>query len=601
MAVFEMTEPQLTCPTSGPMLRAMVHAFRLSREDAEKGTSSLVGSAESERNERRYFEGEVVVSDELRHRVAGRVASALIETGLVGGLRIAAPSAFSTAQDVLTSAVFGWLTTWDAVYHQCSVGWPYAPRSLGAFVLGREVVIDLVLRIAALLHLTDGTQPSDLAVYAAMENAGAGILQAAMRDAGREMAYIELAEAAVVDRRTAQRWLNESLAPEDHNLRQLAHVLAGNDEKAERGILNRLRVQYGALRVAQLLETLCGARWTRELFQGFERLLRCAVESNEEVRADPRAFDSTADGLDLAQVELLTKGSTSVVAPAVMALWLQRQHPAIWAYELHLASAMSLKQRLERCFQTIGNWPQFWKNGLPANAVLGFSAAQYQTRLESTALATLCPPLREMFEQQPPAHPDVGVPRELEQLIHRAVTCQTEGRAEESLPLWTEVLRQVPANADFACYYGIALRSAGRRQEALEAMRRAAELDPASERPHIEIARTYLDQGLPDLALHHLEAVPADMRGRSAEMLWVMGELLFHEERYGDALVVIEQSIALDSENADAHDLAARALLRMPHCRENRERAAEHAKKAGASQRRGGLTEWRNTKRHKPS
>ncbi|MBL8746464.1 MAG: hypothetical protein JNK58_08935, partial [Phycisphaerae bacterium] len=461
LTAFEMTEPQLACPTSGPMLRAMVHALQLSRKDAESGTSSLVGGAVSERNERRYFEGKDVVPDELRHRIAGRIAFASVESGLVGSLRIAASSDFSTVQEALTSAVFGWLTTWDSVYHQCAIGWPYVPRSLGGFVLGREVVIDLVLRLAALLHLSGATPPPDLLVYAAMDNAGAGILHAAMRDAGREMTQCELAEAAAVDRRTAQRWLNESLAPEDHNLRQVAHALAGNDEKAEQSILIRLRVQYGALRLAQMLEVHCGARWTRELLQGFGRLLKCAVEINQQIRANPQAFDSTADGLDLAQFELLTKGSTSEIAPAVMSLWSQRQHPAIWAYELQVASTMSLKQRLERCFQTIGDWPQFWKNGLAANAVLGLSAAEYQTRLESAALTTLCPPLLAKTEQQASAHRDVGIPPELEQMIHRAMTCQMEGRPEEALPLWTEVLRQAPANSNYFCLYGVALRSAG--------------------------------------------------------------------------------------------------------------------------------------------
>jgi tetratricopeptide (TPR) repeat protein len=597
MTTIEMTEPRLECPASGPMLRELIHAFRLGREGASGTDSSLVGSAVGERNERRYFKGQTVVPKEVRQRVAAKVATALIEAGLVEDLRLSPESGFSTADGVFAAAVSNWVATWDAVYHQCSVGWPYIPRSLGVFVLGREVVIDLVQRVAAVLHLS-GSTSVDWTIHAAHDGAGASILNAAI---GREMSYSELAAAAHVDPRTAQRWLNESLAPEDHNLRQLAHAVAGADRAREKALLRHLRIHYGVLRLSQRLETLCGPRWSRDLMQSFERFLNCAIQVTQEIDANPRAFDSTAEGIELAQVELLTVGGNSVVAPTLISLWLHWEHPAIWAYELHLARSMSLKERLERCFQTIGNWPQFWTNGLPANEVLGLSAAEYQTRLESVALATLCPALREMIEQQPPAHSDVGLPCDLEHLIHRAISCQTDGSPEGALPLWRQVLQRVPDNADYHCYYGIALRATGQRQEALEALRRAADLDPASDRPPIEIAHTYLQQGVPDLALHHLEGVRADVRERSAELLWVMAELLFLEMRYPDALAAAEQSLALDPENADAHDLAARCLVRLPQTRERREQAARHAKKAASSHRLGGLTEWQNTKRHRSS
>jgi len=598
MVDFEMTEPQLECPTSGPMLRALIHDFRLVGEGAPRSASSLVGSAESERNERRYLEGNSVVPDDVRQRVSAKVATALIEAGLAADLRLPPGSSFTSTNEVLTAAVSNWVATWDAVYHQCSVGWPYIPRSLGMFVLGREIIIDLVLRIAAVLnHSKDSS--IDLTIHAAHDAAGASIINAAI---GRDVSYTVLAKAADVDPRTAQRWLNESLAPEDHNLCQLADSFAGPERTREqKAILRHLRLQYGVLRVAKRLESLCGVRWSRELTQGFERFLKCAVQVTKEICASPHGFDSTADDIQLEQIELLTVGSSSVLAPAVLTLWLSREHPAIWAYEFHLASSMTLKKRLERCFQTIGDWPQFWTNSLPENDVLRFSPAQFQNRLESTALVSLCPPLREMFERVSPAHPDIGMPRDLEQMIHQAISCQNEGRPEESLPLWRKVLQRAHDNADYHCYYGIALRDAGERQDALETLRRAADLDPSSDRPHIEIARTYFQQGLPDLALHHLESQPAELLERSAELLWVMAELYFVEKQYHEAFATAKRSLELDPEHADAHDLAARCLVRMPQTRENRERAARHAKKAASSHRDGGLIEWQNTKRRRSS
>ncbi|MGD9689707.1 MAG: tetratricopeptide repeat protein [Phycisphaerales bacterium] len=165
------------------------------------------------------------------------------------------------------------------------------------------------------------------------------------------------------------------------------------------------------------------------------------------------------------------------------------------------------------------------------------------------------------------------------------------------MPLWREITSDVPNNADYATYFGVALRDAGQRAEAMDAFRYAIVLDPIADRPHIELARTFLRQGLADSALHHLESLPLVVRDRSAEILWVMAELLYAAERFSDAHAAVQRAIELDPDNADAHDLAARVLVRMPQTRENREQAARHAKKAAGGGRRGGLAEWQATKR----
>lgn len=598
MSAFEMTEPRLICPPSGPLLRAVVHAFRLMQDGADSPETSLVGSSAAQRSERRYFQGEDPTSVEVRDRAAAQVASALIEMDFVTDAPLPDDPRHSSIRAVLVAAVTDWAKTWDEVHRQCSIGWPFMPRSLGGFVLGREVVIDLVLRVAAVIHLTN-RNATTLVIHAAHDDAGRRILQDAMSLGGRQCDYEHVAAAAAVEHRTAQRWLNESAAPEDHNLRQLAHTLGGKNLESEKAILRQLRIQFGLLRIAHHLESVIGHRWTRDLLQGFERLLRFAVNTTREIRENPRQFASSEKGLTLAQIELLKVGSASVVAPAVFALWLRAEQPAIWGYELHLASSLGVARRLERCWQTIGNWPQFWKNGLEANRVLGLSPQDYQARCESTALVTLCPPLRESIEAEPPKYPDVGISRALEQKIHRAIALMQEDRPEESLPFWSEIINEAPTNPDYFTYYGVALRDAGQRNDAMVALRRAIDLAPDTDRPHIELARTYLRQGLTDSALHHLENLAPGVRDRSAELLWVMAELLYVEERFPDAHVAVQRAIELDPDNADAHDLAARVLVRMPQTRDNRELAARHAKKAAAGGRRGGLTEWQATKRHR--
>lgn len=597
MPEFEMTEPQFSCPTSGQMLRGIILAFQLTQGDDKLQKSSLIGNAEGQRNLRRYFEGNDP-TEEVRSRAAAKIAAAILESGLVPEFRLPARSGVGTCAEVLSEAIGHWARTWDAIYRQCSTGWPYLPRSLTGFIIGRELVIDLVLRLAAIIHLAD--LPVQMTVFLANHgDACSNILQNAMGKGGLQADYRTVARIAQIEERTSQRWLNESIIPDDSSLQKLARGIAKGTLHLEADVLRYLRVQFGSMRLVQTIGSVVGPRWEEMLVQGFEHLLQIAIGVNRRLQEDPNQFNSTAEGVDLGQIEFLLKGTTSEVAPDVFHLWLDEQTFTIWGYELHLAASMNLGQRLERCYQIIGDWPQFWRNALEANKVLGLSAEAYQTRCESVALTTLCPPLREAIEAEPPRYSNIGIPLALEQEIHRAVALMQEGMPYKAIPLWRKVLTQMPENADYHVYLGIALRDSGDVQEAREAFHRASELAPSTARPHIEIARCYLRQGLPDLALSHLSQVPSDVCHGSTELLWVRGELQFIEKEFSEALASVNRAIELDPDNADAHDLAARILVRMPQSRKTREAAAGHAKKAAACGRPTGLEEWANTKRHR--
>ena len=597
MPEFEMTEPQFSCPTSGLMLRGIILAFQLTQGDDKLQNSSLIGNADGQRNLRRYFEGNDS-TEEVRSRAAAKIAAALLESGLVPEFRLPVQSGVGSCAEALSEAIGHWARTWDAVYRQSSTGWPYLPRSLTGFIIGRELVFDIVLRLAAIIHLAD-LPVHTTEILASHDHACSKVLQNAMDMGGLQADYKTVARIAQVEERTSQRWLNGSIIPDDSSLQKLAHGIAKGKVHLEADVLRYLRVQFGSMRLVQTMGSVVGPRWKEMLVQGFEHFLQIAIGVNRRLREEPNRFNSTAEGVDLGQIEFLLKGSTSEVAPAVFHLWLEEQILAIWGYELHLAASMNLGQRLERCYQHIGDWPQFWRNALEANKVLGLSAEAYQTGCESVALVLICPPLREDIEAEPPRYPDIGIPRDLEQEIHRAIALIQEGMPDKAVPLWRKVLTQMPENADFHVYLGIALRDSGDVQEAREVFRQAAELAPLTARPHIEIVRCYLRQGLPDLALSHLSQVPSDVCHDSAELLWVQGELQFIEQEFPEALASVNRAIELDPDNADAHDLAARILIRMPQSRKTREAAAEHAKKAAVCGRPTGLKEWANTKRHR--
>lgn len=55
MSAFELTEPKLICPTSGPLLRAGAHAFRLMQDRADSPETALVGSSAAQRSDSHHY------------------------------------------------------------------------------------------------------------------------------------------------------------------------------------------------------------------------------------------------------------------------------------------------------------------------------------------------------------------------------------------------------------------------------------------------------------------------------------------------------------------------------------------------------------------
>ena len=328
MSHFQMIESKMICPASGPLLRAVIHAFSLMQESDTAPTGTLVGSGISERSERRYLEGVDPASEDVRNRVVADIASALLGMDFVTDAQLPFGLEHTLIRQTLVEAVTDWAKAWDEDFRQCSVGWPFIPLSLGGFVLGREVVMDLALRVAAVIHLTNTNLPA-VVIHAAHDKAGKAILRDALSLSNHEFTHKNVAKAAEVEARTAQRWLNESIIPSDQALCQLARTLNSGTGNSEKAILRNLRVQFGLLRLAQHLESVIGQRWTRDLFLGFERLLNFAVSTNREIQQNPRQFGSDTNGLTRAQFELLKLGSNCSVANAVFKLWLRMDQPAI--------------------------------------------------------------------------------------------------------------------------------------------------------------------------------------------------------------------------------------------------------------------------------
>ena len=101
---------------------------------------------------------------------------------------------------------------------------------------------------------------------------------------------------------------------------------------------------------------------------------------------------------------------------------------------------------------------------------------------------------------------------------------------------------------------GLAEWRSERLDEAAAALRRSAELNPASIRTMINLSRVENDRGDPAAALEAADRALA-LDGDNAAALYVKGRSLLNLGRRDESITVLEASIAQDVEQAHAHNL----------------------------------------------
>lgn len=185
-----LIEPPLECPTSGVLLGAFVKSFDLNNPaiGGSRAAKHLGSEKSLARSAREYFRG-AKLAEPKRKIICHWVVEATLESGLLTGFGLPTDPNGPTppVDEFLTEIPACWLGDWDAVYCQGASGWLHPPRELGGYVLGRQLVIDLVPRVAAVIQLMGGCQPEAVIPYAGDEKPGRALLHALMESSGRKL------------------------------------------------------------------------------------------------------------------------------------------------------------------------------------------------------------------------------------------------------------------------------------------------------------------------------------------------------------------------------------------------------------------------------
>jgi Flp pilus assembly protein TadD len=360
-----------------------------------------------------------------------------------------------------------------------------------------------------------------------------------------------------VDSRTVERWLQklEPVIPSEENFASIATALARKGRATKPELLVHLRRSYGAFALFRDVAAHAGWRLSARLGEGLVALTRGAVadfgegELTGEFRANHLLslrlgilFPSNAVVLD----ELLTPDLDPFWHDVVLALRDRR-----------------LKEHLSRCLRILGSLGSGPPPELPVLA--GRSAEDKRAVYEAFVLHLMtdnsATPER-IAAAQAAGNVVYRVPAQNDQTrianrIQQAEDCVARRDFKGALPHRARVVALDPANARYRFSFGATLWQAGEWDRALEELRESCRLDPGWDRPFVEIAIVWLNRGMPDQALFHLQSRGDQFRSRSDHFNAHEGFALKLLMKVDEALVAFERAISLNPNHGLALDWAA--------------------------------------------
>ncbi|QYK49079.1 MAG: tetratricopeptide repeat protein [Phycisphaeraceae bacterium] len=510
------------------------------------------------RSAREYFRGEWVAVPRQRE-ICGWVVEAATSAGLFSTFTL--PRDGNTdappAQEFLTDVLVQWLSDWDAIYFQGSTGWPDPHPSLAVFVLGRQAVIDLALRVTALVQLSGGCDWTQFVTHATEDKPGKAILSSLMATGSRHQTREGLALSIGVEKSTVDDWMDKMTVPRDINLRALAKHFAESTSHEEQ-LLVWLRLQWALVAIKAALCPHMEPAHLADVFSAFMCLVQLSLAMQAQVPLSREAMLFT-------QVLTLRKGSRLETSRALFGYWLDHQSSPLWIDDILVAGEKGAAARIQECFEVIGDESTTRKRWDADHDMAALSVAQRRIQQSSAYLIAMSPrafrgDLDRIGKSVIPKYPLPDV------LAWLARDRMSRGEHREAIEMWKEVIAKDPESADSHCHYGVALWHATPNpqfDEAIEQLKRASELRPDWDYPVAEIARVYLHRGWTGHAIQHLESAPPCLVHGSQDCSFMLALAQFTSKQYCEAGKAAVRALELDPTYAAAAHLAAECAFAM--------------------------------------
>ena len=516
---------------SGRILRAVVRALDI--EDEVLG----------DRTARRFFSGQHV--DEYnRNHIFDALGQALITRGL-------APETLEDLPDTLPMASVAGMTLmmvcgeWDRLmaHIQGRSGKIADVDEAGAQLL-RLVVVDLALRVFALVYLDLAGPPGSGPPVWVLENGIRAILRRHLRRAG--LTRNQLAARLGVSRTSVDNWLDGKVRPSADSVAGLAGGLASAGTGRDAGELQReLNRQFSLASMADLLAAGIGRDRVMELTAKTAHFARVLSESPDL----PRLLGDNPRGIVR---NLILLGSAAGSAPALLSWLADREPDPGWCRDILAAAAP---------------WELAFESLAMMNMGSRSSAGLAQDISDVTGSTTEEDQhVNEALKREASSHIDFAVASPVDEDYLRRYLAKLRG----SIDLRRSLVKRFPQSPLAHSHLGSLLGELGKQfadgeltDEGILECKIAAGLLPNWDTPAVEPGIILVNIGESRAALGELEQAESALIGPTPHLQFVKAYVLMTLERFIEALACLEAVIEERSDFAPAYDHAAHCAFKL--------------------------------------
>jgi protein O-mannosyl-transferase len=151
--------------------------------------------------------------------------------------------------------------------------------------------------------------------------------------------------------------------------------------------------------------------------------------------------------------------------------------------------------------------------------------------------------------------------------LHFGNALQQQGRFDEALAQFQEVLRANPNNVEARLNVGTGLSKKGRMDEAIAQFQKALEIRPNFAEAHYSIGTVLFQIGRVDEAIVSFQKA-LEISPDYPDALCNLGAAFLQKGRLDDAVELYQKAVALQPDSAEAHNNLGYALLQKGHARE---------------------------------
>ncbi|MFO0590524.1 MAG: tetratricopeptide repeat protein [Polyangiaceae bacterium] len=539
-------------PLFGSVLGTLVEIFDLRRFDTQ--------GALAQKTSRRYLAGERVGRDGETRALRG-IADAVITAGFIPSTIRLAPSfgdvklrellATLKPRDLLTAFIANHAQQWDQMagalrHHSAPIAYPR--HAAGAYL--RLVTIDLAVRLGAMLWLLRGTEGELPAPVWAEPRGAAGWLRSTLERAGEARpTRNDIALELGVNFKSVDAWLDGQSRPEDSNLAKLAKLLSARGVGDETGLLREMRLMFALQALFELISGIVGEGYAREMA---DRLIGYANVFPKFLQHSKRTKEEVDGSMKLSVVAGTFPQSPPWNEFVLRSIWRAEPDP-VWRTDLQAVTKPWI-HRLQRVAQVLGptDRTKFKREVGHQPTDEELDVLMYVVQADQSEKLAQSP--RHALAYEECMADPVFAARE-----YRSIACDAsdQGRLPQAIEAARESVRLDPTNAEYHFRLGAYLWMTDQIEEALVECQVASQLEPAWDRPRVEIGVILLNTGRLAEAIQHLERTKRELLKPTPWLLFVRA--LAHEKggSVGGAIAAYEELLQIAPDDGEALDRVA--------------------------------------------